>query len=58
MDAAFSLVCEVFGFRTLKDYQRNALKFVIEKNQDVLLILQPDLINLLFFKPYDRFIHV
>lgn len=38
-DAAFSLVCDVFGFRNLNEHQINALKFVIEKKQDVFVNL-------------------
>ena len=39
LDAAFSLVCDVFGFKTLNEHQRSALKFVIEKKQDVFVNL-------------------
>ena len=38
-DAAFSLVCDVFGFRNLNEHQISALKFVIEKKQDVFVNL-------------------
>ena len=39
MDAAFGKVCDVFGFSTLNKYQKNALKFVIEKKKDVFVNL-------------------
>ena len=39
MDAAFGKVCNVFGFSTLNEYQKNALKFVIEKKEDVFVNL-------------------
>ena len=32
---AFGKVCDVFGFRTLNEHQKNSLKFVIEKRKDV-----------------------
>ena len=35
VDAAFGKVCEVFGFKTLNEHQKNALKIVIEKKKDV-----------------------
>ena len=35
VDAAFGKVCDVFGFRTLNEHQKNALKFLIEKKEDV-----------------------
>ena len=31
LDAAFRLVCDVFGFKTLNEHQRNVLTIVIEK---------------------------
>ena len=39
MDAAFGKVCDVFGFSTLNEYQKNALKFDIEKRKDVFVNL-------------------
>ena len=39
MDAAFGKVYDVFGFSTLNEYQKNALKFVIEKKKDVFVNL-------------------
>ena len=39
VDAAFGKVCGVFGFSTLNEYQKNALKFVIEKKKDVFVNL-------------------
>ena len=39
LDAAFSLVCDDFGFKTLNEHQRNALTIVIEKKQDVFVNL-------------------
>ena len=35
VDAAFGKVCDVFGFRTLNEHQKNVLKFLIEKKKDV-----------------------
>ena len=35
VDPAFGKVCEVFGFKTLNEHQKNALKIVIEKKKDV-----------------------
>ena len=35
VDAAFGKVCDVFGFRTLNEHQKNALKFLITKKKDV-----------------------
>ena len=39
VDAAFGKVCDVFGFKTLNEHQKNALKFVIEKKKDVFVNL-------------------
>ena len=39
MDAAYGKVCDVFGFSTLNEYQKNTLKFVIEKKKDVFVNL-------------------
>ena len=39
MDAAFGKVCYVFGFKTLNQRQKNALKFIIEKEKDVFVNL-------------------
>ena len=39
MDAAFGKVCDVFGFKTLNEHQKNALKFVIEQKKDVFVNL-------------------
>jgi len=39
VDVAFSRVCDVFGFKTLNEHQKNALKFVIEKKKDVFVNL-------------------
>ena len=35
----FGKVCDVFGFSTLNEYQKNALRFVIEKKKDVFVNL-------------------
>ena len=35
MDVGFGKVCNVFGFKTLNEHQKNALKFVIEKKKNV-----------------------
>ena len=34
MDVGFGKVCNVFGFKTLNEHQKNALKFVIEKKKN------------------------
>ena len=39
MDTAFGKVCDVFGFSTLNEYQKNALKFIAEKKKDVFVNL-------------------
>ena len=39
LDATFSLVCNVLGFKTLNEHQRNALTIVVKKKQDVFVNL-------------------
>ena len=39
LDATFSLVCYVFGLKTLNEHQRNALTIVVKKKQDVFVNL-------------------
>ena len=57
LDAAFSLVCDDFGFKTLNEHQRNAQTIVIEKKTRCLLICRQDLVNVVF-QALPLFIHV
>jgi len=39
VDPAFSKVYDVCGFKSLNEYQKNALKYVIEKRKEVFVNL-------------------
>ena len=56
--AAFSLVCDDFGFKTLNEYQRNAQTIVIEKKQDVFVNLPTGFGKSVVFQALPLFIRV